>query len=85
MDKIILAIFDSISRGGPETIFMILIAMIAALIFDRVSLVKTLKETSATYRSDINNVIQKYQDGQISQIEALNDIKLVLVKIEAKV
>lgn len=85
MEKIVLAIFDNIGHGGPETIFMLLIAIIAALVFDRLSLVKTLKETSDTYRADINNVIQKYQDGQISQIEALNDIKLVLVKIEAKV
>ena len=84
MDKILISVMDSISKGGPEAIFFILIGVIAFLIYDRVLLIKSLKENSELYRSDINSVVQKYQDGQISVIGALNEIRLILVKIEAK-
>jgi uncharacterized protein YbgA (DUF1722 family) len=44
-----------------------------------------MNENSTLYRADINKVIDKYQEGQINVIQALNDIKLILVKVEAKV
>ena len=84
MEKIFIAVFDSIAHGGPEAIFMILLGLIAFLIWDRMSMVKALRENSALYREDINRVIEKYQEGQINVIQALNEIKLILVKLEAK-
>jgi hypothetical protein len=85
LEKIIATIFDSIAHGGPDAIFMILLSVIGALIYDRINLIKSLKDSSTTYRTDISAVVTKYQEGQISVIVALNEIKLILVKIEAKV
>lgn len=84
MEKIVTVIFESIAHGGPEAIFVILLGLIAFLIWDRINMVKTLRENSSLYREDINRVVAKYQEGQINVIQALNEIKLILVKIEAK-
>jgi hypothetical protein len=85
MEKIFIVFGESIAHGGPEAIMLILIGIIALLVWDRLGLIKSMKENSSNYRTDINKVIEKYQDGQINVIQALNDIKLILVKIEAKV
>ncbi len=84
MEKLIITIFESIATGGQGAITMLLLAIIGMLIWDRINLIKTLKESSDTYRTDINAVIVKYQEGQISVIGALNEIRIILVKIEAK-
>lgn len=83
MDKIFIAIFDSVAHGGPAAIFMVLMGVIALLIWDRISMVKALRENASLYREDINKVIDKYQEGQLNVIQALNEIRLILVKIEA--
>lgn len=35
-------------------------------------------------RKDLLNIIQKYQDGQINVIQAINEIKILLATIGAK-
>lgn len=85
MDKIFYLFADGIAAGGPASIILLLIAVIAILIWDRLGLIKSMKENSSLHRADINRVIDKYQEGQINVIQALNDIKLILVKVEAKV
>lgn len=85
MDKVFILFAESISAGGPAAVILVLIAVISLLVWDRLSLVKSMKENSTMYRADINRVVDKYQEGQINVIQALNDIKLILVKVEAKV
>ncbi len=84
MEKIITLIFEGVAHGGPEAIFLILLGVIGLLIWDRISMVKALRENASLYRDDINKIIDKYQEGQINVIQALNEIKLILTKIEAK-
>ena len=85
MEKIFFLFGESIAHGGPEAIILTLFGVILLLIWDRVGLIKSMKENSSLYRTDISRVIDKYQEGQINVIQALNDIKLILVKVEAKV
>jgi hypothetical protein len=85
MEKIFYLFADGIASGGPGAIILLLIGVIAVLIWDRLGLIKSMNENSTLYRADINKVIDKYQEGQINVIQALNDIKLILVKVEAKV
>ena len=85
MEKIFLLFADGIAAGGPASVILLLIAFIAVLLWDRIGLIKSMKENSSLYRTDISRVIDKYQEGQINVIQALNDIKLILVKVEAKV
>ena len=84
MEKLIAILIEGIGHGGSEAIFMLLISFIGFLIWDRIGLIKTLKHNSEVYRTDIHKVIDKYQEGQISVIGALNEIKLILIKIEAR-
>ena len=85
MEKLFILFADGIASGGPAAIILILLGVIGILVWDRVGLIKSMRENSTLYRSDINRVIDKYQEGQINVIQALNDIKLILVKVEAKV
>ncbi len=85
MDKIAFLFLDGIAHGGPSAIILLLVAVISFLVWDRLSLIKSLKENTALYREDINKVVDKYQEGHINVIQAMNEIKLILVKIEAKV
>jgi hypothetical protein len=84
MEKIFFVVVDGIAHGGPTAIIMILLGVVALLIWDRMSLVKNIKENSTIYREDINKVVEKYQEGQLNVIQALNEIRYILIKIEAK-
>jgi len=84
LEKIFGIIFNAVAHGGPEAIFMVLLALIGLLLWDRITLIKTMKENSANYRDDIMKIIDKYQEGQLNVIQALNEIRLILVKLEAK-
>lgn len=84
MEGLISRVLDGIAHGGPEAIIIMLICIIAFLVWDRLSLIKNIKENSTIYREDINTVVHKYQEGQLNVIQALNEIRFILIKIEAK-
>lgn len=84
MEKIITIILDSLAHGGPEAIIVLLFSLIVYLVYDRNILIKTIKSENEGHRADLLHVIEKYQQGQVDVIQALNEIKLILVKLEAK-
>lgn len=84
MEKIIQTILDSLAHGGPESIILMLFSILVYMAYDRHLLIKTVKSESDNHHKDLMIVIDKYQAGQIDMIHAMNDIKLILVKLEAK-
>lgn len=84
MEKIISIILDSLAHGGPEAIIVLLFSLIAYLVYDRNILIKTVKSETDKHHDDLLKVIEKYQNGQVDLIYALNEIKMILVKLEAK-
>ena len=84
MDKVFTIITTALFSGGPNAIILILMLIVAFLVWDRLGLIKTMKDNTEYHRADIARIIEKYQEGQINVIQALNEIKLILVKLEAK-
>jgi hypothetical protein len=84
MEEILSIVFDSLAHGGPNAIIMVQFLFMLYLAWDRHTLIKTLKSESSSYHTDLLAVIDKYQQGQINMIQAFNELKLILVKLEAK-
>lgn len=84
MEKAILIILENILAGGPIAIISILLGFIAFLIYDRLKLIKSESEKSIQYKKDLEAILEKYHQGQINLIEAFNEIKLILAKLEGK-
>lgn len=85
MEKAIEIILSGILEGGTGAVLSILIVLVVYLVWDRHNLIKSMQEQSKDYRTSMSDIIDKYQTGQINVIEALNEIKVILGKIEVKV
>jgi len=84
MDNLIGLVFDSLAHGGPQAIIALLFLLLIYLAYDRSILVRTIKSEADTHHADLLKVIDKYQDGQLDMVHALNEIKIILTKLEAK-
>lgn len=85
MDKAVELLLTALIEGGPGAIISILIALIGLLLWYVHKLIKSMQEQSKEYKDSMTHIIDKYQTGQINVIEALNEIKIILAKIEVKV
>jgi len=84
MERLIQDLLLAILAGGPSAIIALLLGFIGYLIWDRLKLIQSMKDNGAQYRTSLENVLEKYHQGQIGLIEAFNEIKLILAKLEGK-
>jgi hypothetical protein len=84
MEKILQMLLEALLAGGPIAIMSLLLGIIAFLIWDRLKLISSIKEHSSTYKKDLENLLEKYHQGQINLIQAFNEIKIILAKLEGK-
>ena len=84
MDKLMQDLLVAVLAGGPSAVISLLLLFIGYLIWDRVKLVKSMKESSTDYKKSLEVVLEKYHQGQIGLIEAFNEIKLILAKLEGR-
>ena len=89
MEDLAKFLFQHIVEGGAGAIIAILLGLIVALLFDRRSLVKSLHEITdkAFHQKDaesqsIREIIEKYHQGNLNLVQALNEIKIVLVALQ---
>lgn len=82
-------LLEFISQGGTAAVIVILATAIAVLIWDRRSLVRTLAETTQRVydakdkqATSIQEILERYHQGNIDLINALNEIKHVLMTIQ---
>lgn len=82
-------ILQYITQGGPAAIIALLFAVIAVLVWDRKSLVKELTTTTQrvfdakdSETKSIKEIVDRYHKGNLDLVQALNEIKLVLVTIQ---
>lgn len=66
--------------GDMRAVVLILVAVIAALIWDRLKLVKQL----ASKDERIEKILDEYHKGNLTLAEALNNVRLVLYEIKGK-
>ena len=81
-----------IAQGGPVAIIVILAVAVGVLIWDRHQLLKSLNETTQKVydakdreTQSIKEIIEKYHQGQLTVVQALNEIRLVLTTIQGKI
>lgn len=82
-------ILQYITQGGSAAIIALLFAAIAVLIWDRKSLVKELTSTTQkvfdakdSETKSIKEIVERYHKGNLDLVQALNEIKIVLVTLQ---
>ena len=87
--EIMRSFFEYIIQGGPAAIVAILLFVIGLLIWDRIRITKALTiTTQLVYDTkdkeiiSIKEIIDKYYQGNINLVNALNEIKIVLTTIQ---
>lgn len=80
---------EFVTMGGNAAIITILVGVIAVLVWDRKSLVKTLTDTTQkvydakdSETKSIKEIVDRYHKGNLDLVQALNEIKIVLVSIQ---
>jgi cellobiose-specific phosphotransferase system component IIA len=83
-------VVDFLSEGGSSAIIAILFAVILALVWDRKTLVKSVDTTTQRVfeakdneLKSIKEIIDKYHQGHMDLIQALNEIRVVLSTIKS--
>lgn len=82
-------VLQFLSQGGSAAVIGILFAAVGVLIWDRKQLTKTLTDTTQkvfdakdSETKSIKEIVDRYHQGNLDLVEALNEIKIVLVTIQ---
>lgn len=82
-------VLQFLSQGGSAAVIGILFAAVGVLIWDRKQIVKTLTETTQkvfdakdSETKSIKDIVDRYHQGNLDLVQALNEIKIVLVTIQ---
>lgn len=82
-------VLQFITQGGTAAVIALLFAMVAVLVWDRRNLVKELNDTTQKVFDakdnevkSIREIIDRYHQGNIDLVNALNEIKIVLTSIQ---
>lgn len=82
-------VFQYITQGGEAAIIVILLGINVLLVWDRKQILKTLGDTTQkvydakdSETESIKEIIEKYHQGHLSVVQALNEIRIVLVSIQ---
>jgi hypothetical protein len=82
-------VLEFLSQGGAAAVIGILAAVVALLVWDRKTLVKELNDTTQkvydakdSETKSIREIIDRYHQGNLDLVQALNEIKIVLVTIQ---
>lgn len=77
-----------LSQGGSAAVIAVLAAVVAFLIWDRKQLMKTITETTQkvydakdSETKSIKEIVDRYHQGNLNLVQALNEIKMVLMSI----
>lgn len=78
-----------LTAGGEAAVIALLFAIVGVLIWDRRNLVKNLSETTKlvydakdSEASSIKEIVDRYHKGNLDLVQALNEIKMVLITIQ---
>lgn len=82
-------ILQLISQGGSAAVISLLFTIVVVLLWDRKTLVKELNdsiqkvyEAKDSETKSIKSIVDRYHQGSLDLIQALNEIKIVLVTIQ---
>ena len=82
-------LLPQIEQGGSAAVITLLLAIVAALIWDRKALTKELLKTHQmvydakdSETKSIKEIVNRYHKGNLDLVQALTEIKVVLVNIQ---
>lgn len=83
-------VLQYLTAGGAAAVIAILFAAVIALIWDRKELMKSVIETTQrvydakdSETKSIKEIVERYHKGNLDLVQALNEIKMVLITIQA--
>jgi hypothetical protein len=83
------ALLQYIVQGGGTAVIALLFGVVAFLVWDRVRLSKDLMDTTQkvydakdSENESIKEIVDRYHQGNLDLVQALNEIKIVLVTIQ---
>jgi aromatic ring hydroxylase len=89
MENFLTAILTFLTQGGTVAVIAILFLLVVALIWERRKLYLELTATTLLVyaskdkeNSSIKEIVDKYYKGNLDLVQALNEIKIVLITIQ---
>lgn len=83
-------VFEFVAQGGSAAIISLLLGLVALLIYDRIKLTKTITTTTQlvynakdSETQSIKEIVERYYQGNLDLVNALNEIKMVLITIQS--
>jgi len=80
-----------LTQGGTAAVIALLFAVVGLLIWDRKRIIDSLNETTQrvydakdSEARSIKEIVDRYHKGNVDLVQALNEIKVVLITIQAK-
>lgn len=95
-ESVIIQLIKAILSGGPMAIIALLVAMIVYLIWEKRATQKSnqeaLEKMASLFaekvkeeRDDLIDIIERYQEGHINLLQAINEIKVLIATISGKI
>lgn len=91
MEGILKSLIPILVDGGSSAVIAVLILVIGFLVWDRVQLLKRLSESlkqtldaKEAEKQVILEIIEKYHQGNLTMVQAINEIKVVLAAIQGR-
>ena len=80
-----------LTQGGTAAVIALLFAVVGLLVWDRKRIIDSLNETTQrvydakdSEAKSIKEIVDRYHKGNVDLVQALNEIKVVLITIQAK-
>ena len=91
MEGTIQVLIALITDGGTSAVIALLISAVGFLVWDRIQLHKRLSESlkqtldaKEAEKQVILEIIEKYHQGNLTMVQAINEIKVVLAAIQGR-
>ena len=85
------AVLQFMSQGGSNAVISILFAVVIVLVWDRKNMVEQLARTTQkvydakdSEAKSIKEIVERYHQGNMDLVQALNEIKMVLMTIQSR-
>jgi hypothetical protein len=92
MEKFIDILIPILTNGGGAAVIVILLVVVAMLIYDRIRMIKELAKSmqltldaKEAEKAVILEIVEKYHQGNLTMVQAINEIKLVLAAIQSRI
>lgn len=92
MEGIAKALIPFLTEGGTAAVIAVLVLVVGFLIYDRVQLHKRLSESlkqtldaKEAEKQVILEIVEKYHQGNLTMVQAINEIKVVLAAIQGRI